>query len=373
MLSRLFAVAGLPIAAALLVGSVAGPSNAFAQYDAPANAGNPSATASPGNSWYNRTYGPNNVTKLNAKASTTNARATTSVAKNYASQNDTNRVLSPFAPPPVPRAPTTRARSSNNSAQVQRDPRRTMSSPRSPAQFGSAPYANKMDNTLDGNGRAGSSPDVNSQRRSMQGRNAQDMTQSPRTSAPQPNKYYQKRQSLFDKSKQAEPYSRADMPTPPQVQLPSDSNSVQRDPRGDDAGVPNLTPAPRAMQYDPRNAPRNSQGNQRNQYNTPGNPRAFKPDTQPLPVGSRSQVQDAKTAREQLRAIQQERISREAERLKSEQAKLKAAAIAPRDEEPQPTPKATEQPLPRNESNAQAADPGDGPLLFTPANGTGAK
>jgi len=248
-----------------------------------------------------------------------------------------------------------------------------MSSPRSPAQFGAAPYANKMDNGLDSNGQGGRSPDVNSQRRSMQGRNAQDMTQSPRTSVPQPNSYYQKRKSLFDKSKQAEPYSRADMPTPPQVQLPSDSNSGQHDPRGGNAGVPNLTPAPRAMQYDPRNAPRNSQGNQRNQYNTPGNPRAFKPDTQPLPVGSRSPVPDAKTARDQLRAIQQERISREAERLKSEQAKLKAATIAPRAEEPQPTPNASEQPLPRNGSNAQEADPGDGPLLFTPANGAGGK
>ena len=122
-----------------------------------------------------------------------------------------------------------------------------------------------------------------------------------------------------------------------------------------------------------RNAPRNSQGNQRNQYSTPGNPRAFKPDTQPLPVGSRSPAQDAKSAREQLRAIQQERISREAERLKNEQAKLKAATLAPRNEEPQPTPKTSEQPSPSNESNAQEADPGDGPLLFTPANGAGAK
>lgn len=223
---------------------------------------------------YNRPYKANGATNPNDES-----RAASSAAKSNGYKSNADRVLSPFAPPPVPRGATTRSRSAQGNDQVDRDPRRSLGTTRTPAQLGR--------NSLGGNS------------------------------------------------------------TPSLKPIPLDRSEGNRDPRSGSRGVRNFSPEPRAMQYDPRNPQRD--------------PRAIKPESRPLPGTSRSQAPDDQRAREQLRAIQQQRIDREAAKWQSEQAKLKAAV---------PTSDIDRQQPPVDRQDSPSADPGDGPLLMAPSNAT---
>jgi hypothetical protein len=238
------------------------------------------------------------------------ARAAAPDAKGNRNPNGAGRVLSPFAPPPVPRAAGTRVRSSNGGGQVDQDRRRTMGTARTPAPLGGSPLGGST--------------------------KARSNVRPPIKPPIKP----------LNKPRQDGAPTRSGNPSPPHVLLPQDHRASPHYMPGDNGNVRSLQREPRAMPYDPANAQ--------------SGPRAFNPDTQPLPVGRLPQAQDDRSAREQLRAIQQERMNREAARWKSEQARLKAAGKSP--------PRGDRQPPPFDDSQPPPSNSGDGPLLLAPSN-----
>jgi hypothetical protein len=113
----------------------------------------------------------------------------------------------------------------------------------------------------------------------------------------------------------------------------------------------------------------------------PGAPRVFLPEVQGAHYGgaqsgqsspralpydrrarSSTQALDQQTAREQLRAMQQERMNRDAARWKSEQTKRKSGASTT-------APRVEPKPIVEDDSEAAGGGLDSGPALFAPTNG----